>query len=156
VPYFAAIFAHTDNGWIGAEAELTDALGMDDIIDLLREAAVEATGDTVLLLVEEDDEWFGVVRLDGDDDPRAFLSDERAGRTSGIAALLAQFVDSATPADAEDSPDGDLLGDPELLQDLGLDAARLADLSESSLPGDALLVVAEHAGFADEFDRLRD
>jgi putative tRNA adenosine deaminase-associated protein len=121
-------------------------------VDLMREAAVETSGDPVLLLVEEDDEWFAVVRLDGDDEPRAFLSDGRAGRTSGLAGIFAQFLvaDTAAPDDP------DLLGDLELLVDLGLDADRLTTLSERSLPGDALLTVAEQAGFADEFDRLRD
>lgn len=152
VPYFAAVFAQTEAGWQGAEAELSEALGADDVVDLMREAAVETSGDPVLLLVEEEDEWFAVVRLDGDDEPRAFLSDGRAGQTSGLAGLLAQFV----VADEAVSDELDILGDLELLRDLGLDAKHLTDLSERSLPGDALLAVAERAGFADEFDRLRD
>jgi len=78
VPYFAAVFAQTENGWVGTEAELSELSAVDDIADLMREAAVETTGDPVILLVEQDDEWFAVVRLDGEDDPRAFVSDGRA------------------------------------------------------------------------------
>jgi hypothetical protein len=38
---------------------------------------------------------------------------------------------------------------------VGVDADRLVELGERALPGDALGIVAEVAGFADEFDRLR-
>ena len=151
VPYFAAVFAQTETGWVGTEAELTELSVVDDLADLMREAAVETTGDPVLLLVEQDDEWFAVVRLDGEEDPRVFLSDGRAGRTSELGGLLAELI-GGTEEPADESPGGD----PSLLQDLGLAAESLSDLSERALPGDALLSVAEKAGFAEEFDRLRD
>ena len=147
VPYFAAVFARTETGWIGADADLSEILSLDDVADVMREAAVEAMGDLVLMLVEEDDTWFAVVRMEGDDEPRLFVSDPEAGRTSKIAALLAEPL--GEPSDAE--PAGDLT----LLDDLGTDADRLVELSERALPGDALTIVAEQAGFVDEFDRLR-
>jgi putative tRNA adenosine deaminase-associated protein len=151
VPYFAAVFAQTETGWVGTEAELAELSVVDDVADLMREAAVETAGDPVILLVEQDDEWFAVVRLDGEDDPRAFLSDGRAGRISELGRLLAEFI-GAGEESSDEAPDGD----PSLLQDLGIEAERLSDLSERALPGDALLTVAEKAGFAEEFDRLRD
>jgi putative tRNA adenosine deaminase-associated protein len=147
VPYFAAVFARTETGWIGADTDLSEILSLDDIADLMRETAVEAIGDLVLMLVEEDDTWFAVVRLDGEDEPRIFLSDPRAGRTSPIAARLAEPLGEPS--------DGEPAGEAALLHDLGTDAARLVELSERALPGDALTVVAERAGFVDEFDRLR-
>jgi len=152
VPYFAAVFAQTEAGWVGTEAELSELAAVDDVSDLMREAAVETAGDPVIMLVEQDDEWFAVIRLDGDDEPRAYLSDGRAGRTSDIGELLHQLIGSADEGPDDETPDGD----PELLRDLGVDADRLGHLSDSALPGDALLVLAEQAGFADEFDRLRD
>lgn len=147
VPYFAAVFARTEAGWIGADADLSEIMSLDDVADLMRETAVEAIGDLVLMLVEEDDTWFSVIRMDGDDDLRLFLSDPEAGRTSKIAALLAEPLGELTDAE----PAGELT----LLDDLGTDADRLVELSERVLPGDALTIVAEQAGFVDEFDRLR-
>ncbi|GAA4238959.1 hypothetical protein GCM10022254_57070 [Actinomadura meridiana] len=143
--YFAAVFARTPQGWVGAEAVLAEAEHVDDVADLMREAAVESYGDMVVLLVEQDDDWFAVVRLDGDDEPRAYLS---AVHEDGLGSLLQQLVG--------DVPDGDPAGDPALLDDLGVDAERLDDLGERGLPGDALLTVAEQVGFGEEFDRLRD
>jgi putative tRNA adenosine deaminase-associated protein len=147
VPYFAAVFARTEEGWIGADADLSEILSLDDATDLMRETAVEAIGDLVLMLVEADDTWFAVMRMDGDDEPRLFLSDPTAGRTSKIAALLAEPLGEL--------PDAEPAGDLTLLDDLGTDADRLVELSERALPGDALTIVAEQAGFVDEFDRLR-
>ncbi|MFC5745006.1 hypothetical protein [Actinomadura rugatobispora] len=143
--YFAAVFARTPQGWVGTEAVLAEAEGVDDVADLMREAAVESYGDPVLLLIEQDDDWFAVLRLDGENEPRAFIS---TVREDGLGGLFYQLVGEA--------PDGDVGGDPELLEDLGVDGKRLADLGERALPGDALLTVAELAGFGEEFDRLRD
>jgi putative tRNA adenosine deaminase-associated protein len=155
VPYFAAVFAQTEAGWVGTEADLSEAKVMDDVSDLLRESALETGGDPVVLLVEEDDEWFAVLRLDGEEDPRVFLSDARAIATSELAGLLYQFIGAA-----EEAPDGGVDsvpdGDRELLADLGMNAHGLDELSERSLPTDALLIVAEQVGFADEFDRLHE
>ncbi|TDD34464.1 hypothetical protein E1287_16330 [Actinomadura sp. KC06] len=143
--YFAAVFAQTPEGWVGAEAVIAEAEHVDDVADLMREAAVESYGDPVVLLVEQDDDWFAVVRLDGEDEPRAYIS---AVREDGLGSLFQQLVGEV--------PDGDPAGDPALLEDLGLDAKQLSDLGERALPGDALLTVAEQAGFGEEFDRLRD
>lgn len=148
MPYFAAVFAQTDQGWLGTETELDEAEGIDDVTDLMREVGLETSGDPVLLLVEEDDHWFAIVRLDGEDEPRVFVSDAHAGTTDGLAALLRQPVGEA-------ALEGDAAGDPALLEDLGLEAKQLLELSERAMPGDALLAVAEQTGFAEEFDRLR-
>ncbi|TYB49226.1 hypothetical protein [Actinomadura chibensis] len=143
--YFAAVFARTPQGWVGAEAVLAEAEHADDVADLMREAAVESYGDPVVLLAEADDDWFAIVRLDGEDEPRAYVS---TVREDGLGSLFQQLVGEI--------PDGDPGGDPGLLDDLGLAAERVSDLGERALPGDALLAVAEQAGFGEEFDRLRD
>lgn len=143
--YFAAVFAQTPQGWVGAEAMLAEADHVDDVTDLMREAAVESYGDPVVLLIEQDDDWFAVVRLDGEDEPHAYVSAVREDR---LGSLFQQLVGEV--------PDGDPGGDPALLEDLGLEAKQLSDLGDRALPGDALLTVAEHAGFGEEFDRLRD
>ncbi|WP_205718246.1 hypothetical protein [Actinomadura sp. WMMA1423] len=143
--YFAAVFAQTPQGWVGTEAVLAEAENVDDVTDLMREAAVETYGDPVVLLAEQDDDWFAIVRLDRDDEPRAYVS---AVREDGLGSLFQQLVGEV--------PDGDAAGEAAILEDLGVDAKRLGDLGERALPGDALLSVAEQAGFGEEFDRLRD
>ncbi|MCD0453235.1 hypothetical protein LO762_29235 [Actinocorallia sp. API 0066] len=155
MPYFAAVFAQTDSGWIAAEADLGQAEQPEDVTDLMREAAVEAAADTpgeiVVLLVEENDTWFGVVRVDGEDDPRIFLSDAAAAQASGLGGLIAELVADGL----EPKADGDPAGDPAVLTDLGTDADRLLGLAERAVPTDALADLAEHAGFAEELDALR-
>ncbi|MBA9002083.1 MULTISPECIES: tRNA adenosine deaminase-associated protein [Thermomonospora] len=142
--YFAAAFARTPQGWVGAEATLDEAEVVDDLTDLMREVAVESIGDTVLLLVEEDDEWFGVARLDGEEDPRVYVS---AIRNEGLGGLFHQLLG--------DVPEGEPGGDPTLLDDLGVTADHLGELGERALPADALLEIAEQAGFGEEYDDLR-
>lgn len=132
---------------MGTQTDLADAEGADDLADLMREVSVETEGDPVLLLVEEDDEWFAIMRLDGEDDPQAFVSDVQA-LTGRLAGLFGHF--------AADKEGGEVSGDAALLEDLGVDAKGLLELSDRALPGDALLVIAQAAGFAEEFDRLRD
>jgi putative tRNA adenosine deaminase-associated protein len=151
VPYFNAVFAKTDNGWIGAEADLTEASGLEDVVDLMREAAVEASGDLVILFAEANDEWFAVARTDDEEqDARIFLSDPRAALTGKLGALL---YDALTEGKAE-ALGPDPIGDAELLEDLGVDGEQMLTLSEG-LPGESLAAVAATAGFPEEYDRLR-
>jgi putative tRNA adenosine deaminase-associated protein len=154
VPYFSVAFARTDAGWVGTEADLSEAAGVDDITDIMRETAVETAGDTVVLLLEQEDDWFAVVRLDDGEDPRVFLSDPRAALTSELAGMLYEQLGSPDESTTGD-PTGEPVGDSGLLADLGIDSARLTGLGERTLPGDALAIVAEHAGFAGEYERLR-
>jgi putative tRNA adenosine deaminase-associated protein len=151
VPYFSVAFARSsDAGWIGTEPDLSEVAGLDDITDIMRETAVETAGDTVVLLIEQEDEWFAVVRLDDGDDPRVFLSDARATQTSDLAHMLHEQI-----GEIDEVPTDDPVGDPGLLADLGIEAARLTRLGERTLPGDALSVIAERVGFAEDYDRLR-
>jgi putative tRNA adenosine deaminase-associated protein len=150
VPYFSVAFARSDAGWIGTEIDLSEVAGVDDITDIMRETAVETAANTVVLLIEQEDEWFAVVRLDDGEDPRVFLSDPRATLTSGLARMLHEQI-----GEIDEVPTDDPVGDPGLLADLGTDAARLTELGERRLPGDALSVIAEQAGFADDYERLR-
>lgn len=151
VPYFAAVFAQTDEGWMAAEADLSESETSEDVTDLLREAALEASGGVALLLVEENDAWFGVLRLDGEDDPRVFLSDAAAAHNSALGGLLSELIDDET----EPAADGDPAGDAGLLADLGTDEPGLLRLSEHAIPTDALSDLAERAGFTEELDSLR-
>jgi len=79
-----------------------DLEGVPDLsalVERLRE--LDDAADTALLLIEEDDEYCAIVRVDGADDPRVFLSDRRAAATSRIAALLLAELELAEPGGFE-------------------------------------------------------
>jgi putative tRNA adenosine deaminase-associated protein len=169
VPYFAAALVRADGDWSGSEVDLSEVEDLDGVIEQLRSVADDAQ--TWLLLVEENDEWFGIVRIDGDDDPRVFLSDGRATDTSPLAAILAEaaeVVDLDEPdededggsADDSDEPTqaaGDPVGDADVMADLGTPAKRLLALcaEEGQLPADILSAVCESAGCLEVIDSLR-
>lgn len=67
--YFAALLARTEDGWEASDTELDDVETLSDLTDLAREASVDE--DTVLVFIEQEDAWFGVVRVDGEDDPES-------------------------------------------------------------------------------------
>ena len=67
----------------------------------------EVVGDdakTALLFVEEDDEWFAVLRVDADNEPRVFVSDARVIASSDTAAL---FGEAAVEISVDDDADAD-------------------------------------------------
>lgn len=142
--------------WAGSEADLADVEDLDGVVDLLRES-----GPSGVLLVEEDDEWFGVVRVEDDEDARVFLSDRRVVQTSDLASrLFADALPAATPADSDDEssrPELEPAGDPELLADLGTPGDRLMELTaeEGLLPADVVTALAESAGAGAVLEDLR-
>ncbi|MEU1039911.1 hypothetical protein [Streptomyces sp. NPDC005907] len=84
--YFAALLARTEDGWEASDTELDDVETLSDFTDLAREATVD--DDTVLLLIEQEDGWFGVVRVDGEEDPRIYVSDAAAASRSSYGEIL--------------------------------------------------------------------
>ncbi|MEU2598397.1 hypothetical protein [Streptomyces hirsutus] len=84
--YFAALLARTEDGWEASDTELDDVETLSDLADLAREAAPDE--DTVLVLIEQEDGWFGVVRVDGEDDPRIYVSDAAAAARSSYGEIL--------------------------------------------------------------------
>lgn len=158
--YFASVLARIGNDWTGHEIDLEEYADLDAIVDEMRDLALEA--EPVLLMVEEDDEWFGLVRVDGDRDPRLFVSDGRVMAASALASRL--FQDAAVLApdeEAEDEaslrPEGEPAGDPELLTDLGTPAATLLELcaEKGMLPSDVTTALCEKAGCLDCLEELR-
>jgi putative tRNA adenosine deaminase-associated protein len=167
VTYFAAALARTPDGWTGRELDLHDVEDLESLAEELRDLA-EADGDPTgpaLLLLEEDDEYVGVVRIDpGDlDEPRVFLSDRRAVQASDVAAMLwEEAEEESEDADDEDDegtrPVAEPVGDAALLSDLGTPSDVLLELcaEEGLLPADVLTGIAERAGFLEVLDSLRD
>ncbi|WP_018654180.1 hypothetical protein [Actinomadura flavalba] len=139
MPSFAAVFARSADGWAGFAADPGEAESFDDLADLMRVTSAEMSADLVVFLLEQDGDWFAVLRLDGFGQPRGYCS---APRDDGLGGLLQPLL-------------GDTTGTSGVLADLGVAGAHLDDLADGGLPGDALLTIAELAGFGDAFERLR-
>jgi putative tRNA adenosine deaminase-associated protein len=146
VPYFTAALVSDGATWKAADVDVDSADDLGELADRLRGAAV---GDSpALLLLEREDAWFAVVRVDGDEDPRVFVTDGPGGRASPYADVL-----GLDPEDEDEGP----VGDVDVLADLGTGPVRLQELAGEDGPptGDAVAEVADAAGFAEVLDALR-
>ncbi|MFF8596650.1 hypothetical protein ACF061_35565 [Streptomyces sp. NPDC015220] len=177
--YFAALLARTEDGWEASDTELDDVETLADLADLAREASPE--DDTVLVLIEQEDAWFGVVRVDGEDDPRIYVSDAAAAARSSYGEILLtdellgrepgddgpdlDSLDLDGTEDGEPASDGDdeeetgsaetithsPLGDGEILDDLGVGEKELRALDAE----DALSAIAEALGASEVLETVR-
>jgi putative tRNA adenosine deaminase-associated protein len=169
VPHFAAALSRRSSGWSGEELELKDVEDLDGVVEEMRRYGDDA--DLQLLFVEEDDEWFAIVRVGEDGDPRVFLSDGRVMETSTLGAMFGEAAAVVEPRDEADEDEddddedddeasqtsGDPVGDPDVLADLGTPAARLLVLcaEEGQLPADIVSTLCESAGCLEALDALR-
>lgn len=163
--HFATALARTDSGWSGVEVDLHEVDDLDDLADLLRDLTGEGPG-PALLLLEENDEYLAVVRVDGGagslQEPRVFLSDRRAVQGSDVAAMLWEESEVEVPdEDDEDEsirPVAEPVGDAGLMADLGTPADVLLELAaeEGQLPADVLTALCEKAGCVDVLEQLRE
>ncbi|NEE53821.1 hypothetical protein G3M55_55620 [Streptomyces sp. SID8455] len=177
--YFAALLARTEVGWEASDTDLDDVETLSDLTDLAREATTD--DDTVLAYIEQEDTWFGIVRVDGEDDPRIYVSDAAAAaRSSYGEMLLTDELLGRTPEDddvlagldldgteegepyREDQDDDTYdsgadqagagpLGDSALLADLGVGERALHALR----PGDALNEIADVLDAAEVLEAVR-
>jgi putative tRNA adenosine deaminase-associated protein len=174
VAYFTAVIARAGSAWRARDVEVDDAASLEDLTDALRSVAV---GDQpVLAVIEHEDEWFALVRIDGDDEPRLFVSDLYTASHSHYGPLLAPAadVDSAdevaeededddedsdgeTEAEAEEPKVAAWAGETDLLEDLGISGRTLRKLVEENGddPGVVLAEVGEVVGFVELLDTLR-
>lgn len=179
--YFAALLARTEDGWEASDTELDDVESLSDLTDLAREAS---EADTVLVLIEQEDAWFGVVRVDGEEDPRIYVSDAAAASRSSYGEILLTDellgrdpgdddadLDSLDLDGTEDGePDNGNDSDDDEDESVSADAvshspvgdrAILADLgvSEKELlaldEGDALSTIADALGAAEVLETVR-
>jgi putative tRNA adenosine deaminase-associated protein len=162
VPYFAVALAKMPSGWTGQEVDLDELEDLDGVTELLRDMLADGEG-TALMMLEENDEYMLAVRVDGDSDPRSFISDVRAVETSELAA---KFYDLTMPEvvveDDEDEesaarPEGEPGGDDGIASDLGTPSNELLELcaEEGNLPADVIYAVCERAGCAEVLEDLR-
>ncbi|BFO22844.1 hypothetical protein SHKM778_92320 [Streptomyces sp. KM77-8] len=178
--YFAALLARTEDGWEASDTELDDVETLSDLADLAREASPDE--DTVLVLIEKEDGWFGVVRVDGEEDPRVYVSDAAAAARSSYGEILltdellgrAPGDDSADldALDLDGTEDGEPddeaaddgapstgsadavprgpVGDPRILDDLGVTEKELRSLTE-----DAVNEIADALGASEVLETVR-
>jgi putative tRNA adenosine deaminase-associated protein len=171
--YVASALARVDSAWFGDDVSLEDCEDLDGVVEMVREV-IGDDADTGILFVEEDDEWFAILRIDADGDPRVFVSDARVVGSSDIAAMLAEgAIEVPTADDADDDADdevdddegdeeavladGDPAGDSALMSDLGTSSSRLLALcaEEGALPADVIAALCEAAGCLDVLEKLR-
>ncbi|MDQ1287828.1 MAG: hypothetical protein QG622_1393 [Actinomycetota bacterium] len=163
--YFTTVIARTGSSWKARDVEVDDATTLDDLALALRSASID--DQPVLAVIEHEDEWFAVVRVDAEDEARLFVSDFGASSRSHYGELLAPAADveirdtEAGPDDEEASSDEDPIavwaGDPEILDDFGVTAHELRKLTEEKGddPGTVLADLGEIVGFADLLEVLR-
>jgi putative tRNA adenosine deaminase-associated protein len=158
--YFAAVLTRSGSKWSGSEVSLVDCENIDDIADVAR----DVEGDIRLLIIEQDDEYAVLARIDTDDDePRFFLSDGHAADGYPMAALIADELIEIGEPELEDDPDAPPahdsapFGDPTVVEDLGTSAGELLALCgrEGTLPVDLIIAVCDRAGCSDAFELVR-
>ena len=169
MPASAFVLLRSGTRWAGAELDLADVADLDALADALRDLTADEDAGTAVLLLEEDDEYVGVVRLDEDADLRVFLSDVRAAETARGASLLAESEDlavaAAADADEEEDEDDSAAaraaavpgGDTALLDDLGVAGEDLLALvgEQGRLPAEAVDELAARLGAGDVLEGLR-
>lgn len=148
VSYFTAVLAKSDAGWRAVVVDIEDAESLDELAESLRALS---RGGPVLAVLEREDAWFAMVRVDGDEDARSFVSDLAATERSQYAALLgpvgdvdmAQYAHLRPPrqelAPDQDDDDADFSEDDDLVV-LGAD-----DDAEAPAPTSSMAVSGEPA-----------
>ncbi|KQX09708.1 hypothetical protein ASC82_27970 [Streptomyces sp. Root431] len=178
--YFAALLARTEDGWEASDTELDDVETLSDLAELAREASDD---DTVIVYIEQEDAWFGIVRIEGEEDPRIYVSDGAAAARSSYGEILTREIlgddldaelDELESLDLDGTEDGEPLADDADDDDDGPagvaaeavpaapvgDALVLADLGLSerelrALDSDALAVIADALGAAEVLEAVR-
>jgi putative tRNA adenosine deaminase-associated protein len=174
--YFAAAVVRSDGYWSARPISLADASDGEEVADRLRD--VDPTADVSLLFLESDDEYLAILRLDKGEDPRVFGSDVAFVEESRVGALLlgteprsaveidAELTSPAWPddeplmgaADPGDPGIAEPVGDPALLDDLGVSAPRLLALcgNKDLRASDVTAEVCMAIGAGDEIEELRE
>ncbi|MEU9603956.1 hypothetical protein [Streptomyces sp. NPDC048057] len=174
--YFAALLARTQDGWEASDTELDDVETLSDLADLARDASIDE--DTVILFIEQEGAWFALVRVEGEDDPRVFVSNAASAARSSYGEILTNELlggDDDDPAgdldaldldgtedgepdteddDAPPGTDGAVpagpAGDGDLLADFGLSQTDLLTLDT-----DVLGEIAEALGAGEVLEAVR-
>lgn len=157
--YFAAVLTRIADQWRAVEVDLDECESIDDIVETAR----DVDGEVRLLVVEQDDEYAVLARVDETDEPRVFLSDGHAADAYPLAAVVADELEEIGEdildgdEDAPPAHDSAPFGDPSVVEDLGTPAGELLELCahEGTLPIDLIMAVCDRAGCADAFEAVR-
>lgn len=161
MPYFAVALSESPSGWTGREVDMDAVEDLDSLVELLRDSD---TGGSVLFFLEEDDEYVAIVRVDGDREPRTFISDDRAVATSTYAGMLMEDVAPPEDVEVDDDddegtrPDAEVAGDADIVSSFGITSDTLLGLcaTEGMLPADIVTAICEKAGCGDVLDEIRE
>lgn len=126
--YFAAVLTRSADRWEARDVDLDDIEDVAGLLDVMRETSEDedVEPESAVLLLEQEDLWFAVVRTDVDEDPRVFVSDFTAASRSGYADLL--FAAGLVPV----GPDGRRLTGPDA------DLDEIAGLGARQVPDEAV------------------
>ena len=150
MPYFTAVLARDGDKWFPRNVDVEALESLDELADALRAREV-GDAEPVLAFIEREDAWWAVVRVDGDEDPRVFVSDIAGAAASTYSEMLEVEIDEDVGAAT-----AGYAGDVDLLADLGTSPEDLQEMCDDEmLPVDALAAVAEAGGFAEVLDSLR-
>ncbi|MGF1647167.1 MAG: hypothetical protein ACFCVF_09655 [Kineosporiaceae bacterium] len=179
MPYYTAVVSGRDHEWELVPADLDDLEDAGEVADAVRRVTGGRGG---VAIIEHEDDWFALVRVEGEEDPQVFVSDVDAV-AEGYYARLAADLDDGPGSAAEFEVDGtseaggtdaaeDLAGagslqrpaelgrpwggEAGLLEDCGLSAADLTGIVEEAPdPGAAVVEIARRLGFDDLVDVWR-
>jgi len=179
VPHFAALVAKDDDAWTTSEIELEELADIDEVADVMRDASIH--DGPVLLFVEQNDEWFAIMRVDGSGEPRTFISDARVVPGNELAATIFEEMpddvvsleipdvedfesddeDATAEEPEEEKPalraDAEPRGATDVLADFGIGSAQLLAMcaAEGMLPADVIAAVCERLGCAEDIEVYR-
>ena len=89
--YFTAVLARDGRRWASHDVDVDSASDLAELTTEVRSLVDDE--EPVLVLVEREDAWWAVIRVDGDDDPRVFVSDVVGTRVHGpTACRVAPFT----------------------------------------------------------------
>lgn len=99
------MIAYSGASWRAKDVEVDEADSLDDLVGTLRSVSSDSP---VLVVVEHEDEWFALLRVDGEDDPRLFVSNVETALRSPFSQLLASAGEMGLDADVAEDADEDL------------------------------------------------
>lgn len=179
--YFTEILAETSGSWRARDIDVHESETLEELLELMR-ASGEGDGD-VVTVIEHEDDWFALVRLNTEDESSVFLSNVDGVRESPFAEVFEEFLGGTSeefeeefePADVdpdaeddeddeEDEPamlasdeDANWAGDADLFADRGVSAEELITQVEehSDDPSQVVTFVGEAVGFAEQLEAVR-
>lgn len=89
--FFTAVLASDGEGWRAKDVDVEDCASLDDLVELMQGVAHDDC--PVLCIIEREDGWFGLVRVDGDNPASVFVSDLPAVLEGHYADLLGPAAD---------------------------------------------------------------